>query len=73
MRIATAQIEGREEAVVMTASGAVPVRWINTRKGQTWQTTVLGLVEDGLSLRLLEEAESLKEGLDPAQLTDRAC
>lgn len=69
MRIATARIDGREEAVVMAARGAVPVRWINARLGRAWPTTVIGLIEDGLSLHLAEDAERLKEALNPATLS----
>lgn len=42
---------------MVTAAGAVPVKWINAYLGRGWPTDLLSLIEQGLSPLLVRDAE----------------
>ncbi len=56
MRYATVVHEGREQAAVITARGAVLVSDINARLGRAWPTDLFTLIGQGLPAALAEDA-----------------
>lgn len=68
MRIATVKQNGGEVAAVITRQGAVLVSAINRHLGRSWPTDLLGLLEQGLSPELAQDAEATPEKLDVSTL-----
>ncbi len=68
MRLCTINLDGREQAGVVTASGIVPVEAINTRLQKTWPVDLHALILQGLDQRILADAEQTPAKLDPASV-----
>lgn len=69
MRLCTFRDPRRgEEAAVVTGQGVVPVRSVNAHLGTDWPTDLLTLIQQGLSPRLLEDADQTPGALSPATL-----
>ena len=56
MRLASIQLDGKEEAAVMTEQGIVPVKTVNAQHGYAWPTDLFSLIHQGLSTKLLDLA-----------------
>ncbi len=65
MRLSTIRHDGCEQAAIATRRGLVPIAAINAHLGRAWPTELLGLITQGLSPALLEDAERTPEALDP--------
>ena len=66
MRLCTINLDGRERAAVVTASGIVPVAAINAQLQKTWPVDLHALILQGIDLRILADAEQTRAKLDPA-------
>jgi 2-keto-4-pentenoate hydratase/2-oxohepta-3-ene-1,7-dioic acid hydratase in catechol pathway len=65
MRLCTLRLGGVETAAVVTDQGVVPVARINSYLGRAWSTDLLTLLQQGLTLNLLRDAERTSDALPP--------
>lgn len=65
MRLCTIEKDEREQAAVVTRAGIVPVAAINAHLGKAWPEELYGLIQEGISTRLLADAEQTPVKLDP--------
>jgi 2-keto-4-pentenoate hydratase/2-oxohepta-3-ene-1,7-dioic acid hydratase in catechol pathway len=56
MRLCTIKHDGSEQAAVVTPAGIVPTARINAHLGRAWPTQLLGIIQQGTSRQLLEDA-----------------
>jgi 2-keto-4-pentenoate hydratase/2-oxohepta-3-ene-1,7-dioic acid hydratase in catechol pathway len=63
MRLCTVKWNGAETAGVVTENGVVPVARINAHLGRAWPTDLYSLIQRGLSLNLLRDAERTPDAL----------
>lgn len=68
MRLCTIVSEQGERAAVVTAEGIVPVEAINAYVGKAWATDLFGLINQGLSPRIVDDAKATPVRLDPANV-----
>ena len=66
MRLCTLRLDGTETAAVVTDQGIVPVARINAYLGRAWSTDLYALLQQGLTLNLLRDAERTPDALAPA-------
>ena len=63
MRLCTIVSEHGERAAVVTAEGIVPVEAINAYLGKAWPTDLYGMINQGLSPRIVvTRGKSLASG-----------
>ena len=68
MRLCTIVTGNGEQAAVVTPEGIVPVEAINAHLGRAWPTNLHAMITQGLSTRVLDDAEATPVKLDPASL-----
>lgn len=68
MRLCTIVSEHGEQAAVVTAEGIVPVEAINAYLGKAWATDLHGMIRQGLSPRIVDDAVATPVKLDPASV-----
>jgi 2-keto-4-pentenoate hydratase/2-oxohepta-3-ene-1,7-dioic acid hydratase in catechol pathway len=68
MRLCTLRLDGVETAGVVTDQGVVPVARINAYLGRAWSTDLYTLLQQGLALNLLRDAERTPEALAPSKV-----
>lgn len=66
MRLCTLRLKGQETAAVVTEHGVVPVARINAYLGRAWPTDLYALLQQGLALNLLRDAERTPDALPPS-------
>ena len=66
MRLCTLRLNGRETAAVATEHGVVPVARINAYLGRAWPTDLYALLQQGLTLNLLRDAQRTPDALPPS-------
>jgi len=66
MRLCTLKLDGAEVAAVVTDHGIVPVHRINACLGRAWPTNLYTLLQQGLTLNLLRDAERTPAALPPS-------
>jgi 2-keto-4-pentenoate hydratase/2-oxohepta-3-ene-1,7-dioic acid hydratase in catechol pathway len=70
MRLCTLKLEGnREAAAVVTDRGIVPVAHINAFLGRAWPVDLYSLLQQGLNLNLLRDAERTPGALATSAVT----
>jgi 2-keto-4-pentenoate hydratase/2-oxohepta-3-ene-1,7-dioic acid hydratase in catechol pathway len=68
MRLCTIQLDGKEQAAVVTGAGIVPVAAINAHLGRAWAQDLFGLIDRGISRNILTDAEQTPFKLDPGSV-----
>lgn len=64
MRLCTINLDGVEQAAVVTGTGIVPVAAINAHLGKAWPQNLFTLIERGLNRSILADAEQTPFKLD---------
>ncbi len=68
MRLCTIASERGERAAVVTAEGIVPVESINAHLGKAWATDLHDMIKQGLSPRIVDDADATPVKLDPGSV-----
>ncbi len=66
MRLCTIELDGREQAAVVTSAGIVPIAAINSQLRKTWPDDLYALILQGIDPRILADAGQTTVKLDPS-------